>query len=246
MTTTLHDSTTGYSLPASRSAQLNVGRNERIASLAGGTLLAAVGASMRGSLLARIALVATGAPLIWRGLTGHSRVNEMLGRDTARGTRSPLRCHVTMTVQQSRDEVYRRWRRFDEFPRFMKHVAEVRDEGETSHWVAPLPGGMGSIEWDAELKIDEPGERIAWSSKPGSVVDNAGEIRFEDAPGGRGTEIHATIWYRVPQGDVGRIAAKLLDPVFEQMVEEDIRRFKNLVEADEMPTTEGQPTGGRR
>ena len=83
--------------------------------------------------------------------------------------------------------------------------------------------------------------RLAWRSEPGADVDNAGEVVFEDAPGGRGTEVHVHLSYRPPAGAAGKAAARLLNPVFEQMVKEDIRRFKHVLEAGELPTTAGQP-----
>ena len=44
------------------------------------------------------------------------------------------------------------------------------------------------IEWDSEILKDEPGRRIAWRSI-GGESDNAGEVIFEPAPGGRGTMV---------------------------------------------------------
>jgi uncharacterized membrane protein len=74
-------------------------------------------------------------------------------------------------------------------------------------------------------------------SLPGSTIDNAGEIRFKDAPRNEGTEIHAYISYRLPAGDVGSVAAKLFSPMVESMIREDLRRFKSLMETGELPTS---------
>lgn len=124
----------------------------------------------------------------------------------------------------------------------MRHLFEVRKlDSKRSRWVAAIPGGLGTISWDADMTVSD--DRIYWKSLPESALDNSGELLFRDAPAGGGTEVQAWISYRPPAGEVGRAVSKLLTPVFEQMVHEDIRRFKHLMEAGEIPTTEGQPSG---
>ena len=72
---------------------------------------------------------------------------------------------------------------------FMRHLESVQVTGERrSHWVAKAPAGK-TVEWDAETTEDRINELIAWRSLPGSKVYNAGEVRFERAPGDRGTEL---------------------------------------------------------
>ena len=99
---------------------------------------------------------------------------------------------------------------------------------------------LPAVEWDAEIVEEEQNSRLVWRSVPGATIDNSGEVRFVDAPGNRGTEVHATIKYRAPEGIVGEAVLKLLNPTLKQMVKEDIRRFKRLMEAGEIPTIEGQ------
>src|SRR5690606_37981543 len=149
----------------------------------------------------------------------------------------PLDLQTTVTVHAPREEVMAFWRRLENLPRFMQHLAEVREIGAgRSHWVAEVPGGLGTVAWDAEMR--EEADRISWHSVPGSLIENAGEVIFRDAPGGRGTEVRARISYRPPAGRIGRATSQLLTPVFNQMVKEDIRRFKHVMETGEVPTKE--------
>lgn len=227
------------------SDKLNVGNTERIASMAGGALLMYLG--LRKFSLARLSLAATGGAMLYRGVTGYCPANEELGRDSTKPGQqaSPIEIDTSLTVEQPREEVYAFWRDLENLPRFMQHLSEVRDlGGGRSHWVAPVPGGFGEIEWDAEIQAEEEGRRLAWRSVEGADIANAGEVRFEDAPGGRGTDIHAKISYRPPAGDVGQAAARLFNPAFRQMVKEDVRRFKHVAETGEIPTVDGQPSGG--
>ncbi len=227
--------------PSSTSSQLNVGNTERIASLAGGALLTYLG--LRKFSLGRLGLAATGGALLYRGLTGYCPANEQLDRNTAEQTQNtgPIEIKTNLTVDQPREEVYSFWRQLDNLPRFMRHLSEVQDLGDgRSHWVATDPTGMGRVEWDAEIQTEEEGRRLAWRSVEGASIDNAGEVRFEDAPGGRGTEVYARISYRPPGGVVGESAANLLNPAFREMVKEDVRRFKHIAEAGEIPSSDGR------
>ena len=231
--------------PASSSESINVGDAERIGSIAGGALLAYLG--LRKFSLTRLTLAATGGAMLYRGVTGYCPANEELGRDTsASGSQTdPIEIETSLTVEQSREEVYAFWRELENLPRFMEHLSEVRDlGGGRSHWVASVPGGFGHIEWDAEIADEDEGRRLAWHSVEGADIANTGEVRFKDAPGGRGTEIHAKIAYRPPAGEIGQAAARLFNPAFGQMVKEDVRRFKHVAEAGEIPTVDNQPAGG--
>lgn len=150
-----------------------------------------------------------------------------------------------ITVNLSADECYQYWRDFANFPRFMKHLELVTPMGDgKSHWKATAPAGA-SVEWDAEITADEPGRRLAWHSVGDADVDNAGEVRFERAPGGRGTIVRVRLQYRPPGGMAGALVAKLFGEEPSQQIDDDLRRFKQLVETGEITTTKGQPSGPR-
>jgi uncharacterized membrane protein len=214
---------------------INVGGEERFLSLFFGGILGYAGSRRRGSL-GSVMLVAGGV-LAFRGITGFSMINAWTGRNTSQRARAlrPLDLQTTFTVDLPREDVAAFWRQIDNLPRFMRHLEEVREIGEgRAHWVASLPGGLGTVAWDADVRHDDT--RMSWRSVPGSPIENTGEVVFRDAPGGRGTEVRARISYRPPAGRVGRATSILLTPVFNQMVKEDIRRFKNVIEAGEIPT----------
>lgn len=91
----------------------------------------------------------------------------------------------------------------------MSHLKEVRDLGHgRSHWIAAGPVGL-PVEWDAEITELAPTEIMAWRSVPGSVVVNAGRIRFHPAPDG-GTRLDIRISHQPPAGAVGHVIARLL------------------------------------
>jgi uncharacterized membrane protein len=197
--------------PANGADQVNVGPTERVISLAGGTLLTILGVR-RFSLVGGIALSLAGGALLYRGATGYCPVNETMGRNTARSQPKGLQLVQSVTINKPRQEVYDFWRQLENLARFMNYQAEVRSIDEKrSHWKANVPGGLGTLEWEAEITRQEPGAWLAWQSLPGAAVNNAGEVRFQDAPGNRGTEVHATISYLPPAGGLGRAAAGLLN-----------------------------------
>ena len=137
-------------------------------------------------------------------------------------------------VNAQPDEVYRFWREFTNLPRFMEHLESVTELGEgRSHWVAKGPAGI-NVEWDAMIVADDPGRVITWRSLEDSDVDNAGAVRFEAAPGGRGTIIKVNIQYNPPGGVVGATVAKLFGEEPNQQLEDDMRRFKQVIEVGEV------------
>jgi uncharacterized membrane protein len=151
----------------------------------------------------------------------------------------------SVAVNRPPEECYRFWRDFERFPSFMQHIESVQVLDERrSHWRARGPAGT-SIEWDAEITEDQPGQLLAWRSVAGSEVDNAGSVRFTPAGGGKGTIVQVQMEYHPPAGKAGALIAMLFGEEPAQQVEQDLRRFKQLVETGEIPTTEGQPHGVR-
>jgi uncharacterized membrane protein len=137
-------------------------------------------------------------------------------------------------VNRDPDEVYRFWREFRNLPRFMQHLESVEELGDgRSHWVAKGPAGT-SVEWDATIVADDPGRVITWRSLENSDVDNAGAVRFEAAPGGRGTIVKVNIQYNPPGGVVGATVARLFGEEPNQQLDDDMRRFKQVMEVGEV------------
>jgi uncharacterized membrane protein len=156
-----------------------------------------------------------------------------------------VRVQKTIAVNCRPADAYALWHDFENLPRFMEHLASVDVKGEgRSHWVVRAPAGR-TVEWDAEVVEDRPGEAIAWRSVEGADVENRGAVRFEAGPGGRGTMVRVDLEYRPLAGVVGSGIAKLFGEEPEQQIQADLRRFKQVLEAGEVPTTEGQPAGRR-
>jgi uncharacterized membrane protein len=158
---------------------------------------------------------------------------------------SALEFEKVIVVNRSSQECYRFWRNLEDLPRFMRHLEAVRViDDRRSRWQARGPLGY-RVEWESELNADELDAYLAWRSAPGADVDNEGSVRFERAPGGRGTLVHVWMRYRPPGGAAGALAAKLFGAEPSQQIDEDLRRFKWLIETGEIPTTVGQASGPR-
>ncbi|WP_395396399.1 SRPBCC family protein (plasmid) [Novosphingobium sp. BL-8A] len=142
----------------------------------------------------------------------------------------------TVTISRDRRELYAYWRDFAQLSTFMDNVERVEVIDDThSHWVVRAPAGK-TVEWDAIVTEDRDGELIAWSSAEGADVPNAGRIEFKDAPGGRGTQVTATILYDPPAGVVGKVIAKIFQREPAIQARRDLRRFKQLMETGEIAT----------
>ena len=151
--------------------------------------------------------------------------------------------HITksVTINRPRDEVYECWRELDNLPRFIPALQELTlMPGGRSHWVVKGPAPE-AIEWDAEIVVDRPGEMLAWRTLEGAKVPHEGEVRFTDAPAGRGTELRVRLQYDPPAG--GQVLARLLGNDPEGLVREALRRFKQVLETGEVVRSDGSFEG---
>lgn len=220
----------------------NVGQSERTASLIGGSALILLALSRRSRL--SLPIIFGGGYLLFRGISGKDYVYEALGINRAGPNgQEGIEVERTMTVNRPRPEVYAFWRDFELLPSFMKHLESVKViEDGRSHWLARGPFGM-QVEWVAETVEDNPNERIAWHSLPGSDVENSGIVQFKDAPGGRGTEVRVRLTYHPPAGSASAAVAKLFGEEPSRQVLDDLRRFKQMIETGETATIDGQTSG---
>lgn len=228
--------------------ETNVGSTERLLSLGIGSALIANG--IAGKHLSLFSLLA-GGYLLSRAATGNCLGYQMLGIGGPQGENASIpathgvKVEHAVTVNAPVSEVYTFWRDFSRLPEFMDHVrsVEVKDE-KHSRWTAKGPLGT-SVQWDAEIVTDTPNRVIGWRSLPGSDVDTAGSVRFEMAPGGRGTEVHVSLKFDPPAGKLGSFLARLFGENPDQTVRGDLMRFKSIIEAGEVASTAGQPRGHR-
>jgi uncharacterized membrane protein len=145
-----------------------------------------------------------------------------------------VRVRKSILVNRSPDDVYQFWRDFQNLSRFMSHIESVQViDDRRSHWRAKGPAGK-TIEWEPEILEDRPNELIAWRSLEESDLQHFGSVRFEHAPGGRGTFVHVEMQYDPPGGPIGARVAKLFggDPGLE--IARDLRSFKQVMEIGEV------------
>jgi uncharacterized membrane protein len=150
---------------------------------------------------------------------------------------------TSIAIERSPAELYRYWREFKNLPLFMKNLESVvvLNDGKT-HWVAKTVNGT-TVEWDAEIYNEKENELIAWRSVENADVVNAGSVRFQPAPQDRGTYVRVSVNYNPPAGKIGATIAQLLGAEPSQLIKEDLRRFKQLMEAGEIATIAGQSSG---
>ena len=117
----------------------------------------------------------------------------------------------------------------------MSHLDQVTESSDRrSHWVTNGPGGV-IVEWDAEIINEVENRILAWRSLPGSDVVTAGSVNFDTVRGGRSTQVSVHLQYAPPAGRVGGFIAWLFGREPSQTIREDLRRFKHLLEAGEIP-----------
>ncbi len=156
-----------------------------------------------------------------------------------------MQVHRTVTIDKDAATLYQFWRNPDNLPRFMAHVESVQATGEgRARWVVALPLDR-RVEWESEISESRDNELLAWQSLPDSAVEAAGKVLFKAAPQGRGTEVHATLDYNPPGGVVGDAIAGFFEEGMAEKLQDELRRFKQLMEAGEIATITGQPTGNQ-
>ena len=161
------------------------------------------------------------------GLEADEDVSELIGR--------------TVTINRSRQELYDFWRDFRNLPLFMENIESVQVFDERrSHWMVKGPADS-TVEWDAVIVEDVPGECIAWSTTDEAEVPNSGRIEFRDTTNGRGTQVSVNIVYDPPVGKLGKAVAKLFGREPNIQARQDLRRFKQLMETGEIPTSAMNP-----
>ena len=211
---------------------------ENLLALGTGTLLLLAGAARRSPIGACLAM--SSAPLLYRGLTG--RWPDVLDRcarsdstKAALGGERGMHARASVRLEVPIADVYRFWRRLENLPRFMTHLADVSETSDrTSHWVAVGPAGL-TVEWDAEVINEIENKRLAWRSLPGSDIVTAGSVNFDAARAGRSTQVSVHLQYAPPAGKAGALVASLFGREPSQTVREDLRHFKQLLEAGEIP-----------
>jgi uncharacterized membrane protein len=210
--------------------------SDKALKLAGG-LLVVYGLTHRGRLATMLRTMGTGL-LLDTARRGKLSLPGVLPADRRRA----VDIQKTLYIDAPIDQVYAFWSNYENFPLFMSHVREVEDLGHgRSRWSVSGPGGL-PIEWSAVLTRQDPDEVIAWRSEAGSMLENAGIIRF--SPSGSGTRVNLRFCYHPPVGGAGQAVAELLGSDPRAKLNEDLGRMKSLLEATTRSEThdkESQP-----
>ena len=201
-----------------------------------GTALAGYGASRRdvpGAILAAAGL----------GLVAQAATNLETRRLVGIGARRrAVDLQKTITIDAPVEAVFNFWTAYENFPRFMSRVLDVRPSTRErqSHWKVAGPAGL-PIEFDAEVTSFVPNQAFGWRSIEGSTVAHAGLVRFEPTSDGR-TRVHIRMSYNPPGGWVGHgvAAAFGVDP--KSSLNADLARMKTLLETGRPARDAAQPS----
>lgn len=232
--------------------RMNISLPERWVSAALGGVLIAFGIRKKSWLGGLLILL--GGNLLLRGASGRSLLYRALGLDTTSfgNRRAPQSVGGTgetgdgrfiveksIVLEAPAEEAWRFWRNFENLPRVMRHLKSVRTiDDSRSHWVAQAPAGL-DVEWDAEITDERENRKIAWRSIGDAQIENKGVVLFEPIHDGKATEIRVYLEYAPPAGKAGKAFAKLFGKDPAKMIDEDLHRFKTLLES-------GGPAAGRK
>jgi uncharacterized membrane protein len=124
---------------------------------------------------------------------------------------------------------YNQWTQFEDFPKFMEGVREVRQlDDKHLHWRAQIAGK--EVEWDAEITEQIPDQRIAWRSTSGTP--NAGVVTFHRLSD---NETRITVQMQYEPHGAAETTGDMLGAVSSR-IEGDLQRFKEFIESREVET----------
>jgi uncharacterized membrane protein len=236
----------------------NLSNGERFASAIFGVGLTMI-AARRGGPLFRLLAGMAGTSLIGRAVAGHCGMKAAItGESTLKegmqdqwrhtaaigsqlaesvrglGTSSRpwiRRFEKVIDVDQPVRTVYNQWTQFEEFPKFMAGVREVRQTDDTHlHWQAEIFGKHE--EWDAEITEQEPDRRISWKSISGA--SNAGTVRFEPIGENR-TRVRLVMAY-APDGAIEKVGSAA--GAVGAQLQTSVEQFKRFIESRARETGE--------
>jgi len=193
-------------------------------------LLVGVGGALALAFPARNQKAAIPSRVIGGLLVARAIINTPLRRifGVVRGPHA-IRFQKTVTIHEPVERVFELWSNPENFSRIMSHVREVKKTGDNRfRWTVSGPAGT-SATWESRITELEPNQLLAWRSVPGSLIRNAGIIRFQSTADG-GTRVHLLLSYNPPAGAIGHALATLFGVGPKNALNEDIPRLKSIFE----------------
>jgi uncharacterized membrane protein len=211
----------------------------RSSAMFGGGILGLYGLMRRSPI--GMALGLAGIALLARGITNQPLRAMMRGQGLGQALGQTIDLEKTIHIDASPEEVYDLWTNYENFPRFMSHVVEVRDLGNgRSHWVVKGPAGT-EFEWNSVLTEQSRPNRLAWRTEPGAEIAQTGSVQFEPYRGG--TLVTVRMSYSPPAGALGHGLATLLGADPKRQMDDDLARMKAFVERGAIPRDMAQRGG---
>jgi uncharacterized membrane protein len=204
------------------SRKRNLMRADRLGYVAGGVAL--IVWALRRPSLPRAAAAGVGGWLLYQAYTGTNPMLKPLGirvnpQPAEADVAETLVVEEAITISRPRGEVYAYWQSAENLPL----------------------GADGEPEFTRVV----PGEELAWRTIRGEKLMHFASLTFRDAPGRRGTIVAARLEYVPAGGSLGAVLARMTGRSPQRMVADSLRRARALLEAGEIPTTQGQPSGRR-
>ncbi|WP_420473183.1 SRPBCC family protein [Noviherbaspirillum sp. ST9] len=162
--------------------------------------------------------IATAAALAVGGYLLSKQLKKSRGSDMESTVEESIEVNVPVST------AYNQWTQFEDLPKFMDSVQEVRQlDDKRLHWKASIAGK--DKEWDAEITEQIPDERIAWRSLGG--VHNAGVVTFHKVSDSK-TRVMLQMDY-----DPQSVDEKIGDALgfVKMQTKSNLSRFKQLVES---------------
>ena len=186
-----------------------------------------------------------GAAVAKRAIT-NTPVRRLTG--VAAGRRA-IDVQKSITVQAPVARVFAFFTEWENWPRWMSHVREVRSTGsvpgeDRTHWVVDGPAGT-TVSWDAITTALIPNEQIAWRSVEGGPIEHSGVVRFSSTADGA-TIIDVKMSYTPPAGAVGHAVASILGRDPKRQMDDDLARLKTTIESGTPPRDAARATRERR
>ncbi len=154
--------------------------------------------------------------------------------------------HTVQTIRATPDQVFNLYTRIEFLPAWMEGVVSVqRLSPKKLRWLMQDPGTGKQFEFDAEEVESVPGKRYVSRVTTGPTAGTTNTLTLEAHPSGRGTVATLINVFTLPGGLFTKAVTSVVSRSPAQITIENLRHLKEVLEAGEIPSVEGQPAGRR-